>query len=234
MPIAATRTFDSIVITAALLLLVVWSASATAYAQDDSRAYAGVLFGVSTLSADGRSDVSGSTAAVSLYKPENGLAINVFGGAHVWEYVSIQANWIWNRNDLTLVSALAAPQGGGYYEQQRNSRQHAAVLDGLLYFRRRDSRVRPYLGTGLSFVHFSSDVLSAVDRGIAPPAGVISSLRVALRSHVGIDIRLSRHAAFRYSFSETIGANPISPLLTPPAPRGLANFQNLFGLVARF
>ena len=222
-------------VTVALLLLVFWSLSGTAYGQDDSRVFAGALFGVSTLSADGRSETSGASAALSLYKPENGRALNVFGGVHLWEYVSIQANWIWNRNDITLVSALAAPQGGGYYEQRRRSRQSAAVLDGLLYFRRRDSRVRPYLGTGLAIVHFASeDVVSSLDRGIAPPVSGISSLNMALRSHVGIDIRLARQVAFRYSFSETIGPNPISPLLIPPAPRALANFQNLFGFVARF
>ena len=193
------------------------------------------MFGVSTLSADGRTETSGPSAAISLYKPENGAALNVFGGVHVWEYVSIQANWMWNRNDITLVSSLVAPQDGGYYEQRRHSRQHAAVLDGLLYFRRRDSRVRPYLGTGLSLVHFSSDtIVSSVDQGIAPPSGTISALRAALRSHVGIDLRISRHLAFRYSFSETIGANPISQVLTPPAPRRLANFQNLFGFAGRF
>jgi hypothetical protein len=64
--------------------------------------------------------------------------------------------------------------------------------------------------------------------------GEIASSRIGLRSHVGIDMRVSRHLDVRYSFSETISANPISPSLTPPARRGLANFQNLFGLVYRF
>jgi hypothetical protein len=51
---------------------------------------------------------------------------------------------------------------------------------------------------------------------------------------VGIDIRLWRRVDFRYSFSETIGGNPIGPSLTPPGQRGLMNFQNLFGLIGRF
>ena len=42
----------------------------------------------------------------------------------------------------------------------------------------------------------------------------------AARSHVGIDMRLSRRLAFRYSFSETINRNPISPSLSPPSPGG--------------
>jgi hypothetical protein len=51
---------------------------------------------------------------------------------------------------------------------------------------------------------------------------------------VGIDLRVSPRMSFRYSFSETISANPISPSLTPPGKRGLMNFQNLFGFVAKF
>ena len=206
-----------------------------AEAQDGSRFFAGGLFGVSTLSADGRSETAGPNAAVSLYKPENGLAVNLFVGAHIAEYFSVQANWMWNRNDVTLLSSFVAPDGGGFYEQRRQSGQNAVVLDGLIYFRRRDSAVRPYLGTGLSVLHFSSsDIVTSTDRGLSPPTGEIASTRIALRSHVGIDFRLSRRVRFRYSFSETISGNPISPSLTPPAPRRLANFQNLFGFVGSF
>jgi hypothetical protein len=206
-----------------------------AAAQQEPRLFAGGLFGMSTLSADGRSITTGSDAALSLYKPENGLALTLFAGVHVAQYFSVQADWMWNRNDVTLVSSFTTPRGGGFYEQRRHSRQHAVVFDGLIYFRRMDSAVRPYLGTGLVVLHFSSrDVVSSSAQGLAPPAGEIASTRIGLRSHVGIDLRLSRHVSFRYSFSETISGNPISPVLTPPAPRRLANFQNLFGLVGRF
>ena len=96
-------------------------------------------------------------------------------------------------------------------------------------------KFQPYLGTGLSILHFSSrDVLASSAHGLQPPEGIIASTRIGLRSHVGIDMRLSRRLAFRYSFSETISRNPISPSLSPPAPRRLANFQNLFGFVACF
>jgi hypothetical protein len=217
------------------LIVAIWLMSLPAAAQEVSRVFAGGLLGVSTLSADGRSVISGSDAALSLYKPENGLALNLFAGAHIAQYFSVQANWMWNRNDVTLVSSFVTPHGGGFYEQRRHSRQHAAVLDGLLYFRRLDSAVRPYLGTGLSVLHFSSgDVVSSLTSGLSPPNGTIASTQIGLRSHVGIDLRLSRRLDFRYSFSETISTNPISPSLTPPAPRGLANFQNLFGFVSRF
>jgi hypothetical protein len=187
------------------------------------------------VSADARSVTAESELMLSLYEPENGPAVNVFGGFHVAQYFSLQANWIWNRNDVTLVSSLVSPQGGGFYEQRRHSHQHAVVLDGLIYFRRLDSAVRPYLGTGVSVLHFSSgDVISTSVQGLAPPAGRIASTRIGLRSHVGIDFRLSRRLIFRYSFSEMISGNPISPSLRPPGRRGLMNFQNLFGFVGRF
>lgn len=209
--------------------------SAPAEAQDERLTFAGALFGMSILSADARSITDGPSATTSLYEPANGLAFNSFAGVHLAQYFSIQANWIWNRNDLTLFSSFLTPQGGGLYEQQRSSSQHAVVLDGLIYFRRRDSVVRPYLGTGVSAIYFSgSDVTSTAEHGLTAPHGEIASTRIGLRSHVGIDVRLSRQLDFRYSFSEMISGNPISPALTPPGRRGLMNFQNLFGVVARF
>jgi hypothetical protein len=217
------------------LALAIWLICLPVAAQDQPRVYAGGLLGVSTLSADARSVTAGSDAAVSLYAPKNGLALNLFGGVHIAQYFSVQANWMWNRNDLTLVSSFVTPHGGGFYEQYRHSRQHAFVFDGLIYFRRRGSTVRPYLGTGLSLLHFSSrDIVSSSAEGLTPPPGEIASIRLGLRSHVGIDVALSRRVSFRYSFSETISSNPISPSLTPPAGRGLMNFQNLFGFVSRF
>jgi hypothetical protein len=77
-------------------------------------------------------------------------------------------------------------------------------------------------------------VKSASEHGLGAPTGEIVSTRIGLRSHVGIDLRLSRRVSFRYSFSEMISGNPISPSLMPPGQRGLMNFQNLFGFVGRF
>jgi hypothetical protein len=206
-----------------------------AAAQDTDRAFAGALVGVSALSADARTETDPDSAAVSLYDPHNGPALNVFAGVHLAEYFSLQVNWMWNRNDLTLFASQASPAGGAFYEQGRASSQQAFVFDGLIYFRRRDSAIRPYLGTGLSILHFASDPGAAAGTGGPTlPDGRISSTHLGLRSHVGIDFRLSRHLAFRYSFSETISSNPISPVLTPPGTRNLMNFQNLFGLLARF
>jgi outer membrane protein W len=203
--------------------------------QDEPRIFAGALYGVSALSADARSEITASTAAVSLYEPNNGPALNVFAGVDIAQYFSVQANWMWNSNDLTLLSSFTTAQTGAFYQQHRDSRQHAVVLDGLIYFRRMDSAIRPYLGTGLSVLHFSSDEIAvSAAQGLPPPSARIASTRIGLRSHVGIDFKLSRRLSFRYSFSETISGNPISPSLTPQGSRGLMNFQNLFGFVGRF
>ena len=215
-----------------LFACLAWEPAA---AQEQPRIFVGALFGVSALSPDARSVSAGSDAALSLYNPGLGPALNVFGGLHITPYFSVQANWMWNRNDVALVSSFTTPQGGGHYEQVRHSHQHAFVLDGLIYFRRPDSAVRPYLGTGLSVLRFSgSEVVSSAAHGLEPPTGEIVSTHIGLRSHVGIDVRLSRTLSFRYSFSETISSNPISPSLTPPARHRLMNFQNLFGFVGRF
>jgi outer membrane protein W len=230
-----TRARQQLALRAVAVVVATLMRASAAAGQDDGRLFAGALVGVSTLSADARAVTTGSDVAISLYEPRNGVAVNLFAGVHLAEYFSVQGNWVFNRNDVTLVSSLGTVQGGGFYEQGRRSRQHAGVLDALIYFRRRDSAVRPYLGTGVALVHFVSDTItSSASRELAAPGGKLESTNVALRSHVGIDLRLSLRTSFRYSFSETIGANPISPALTPPAPRRLANFQNLFGFVQRF
>lgn len=217
-----------------LIAFAVWIAAAEhVEAQDAHRIYAGALFGVSTLSGDARSATTGSSADASMYKPENGVALNLFAGAHVARFVSLQTNYVFNRNDVTLFASSTLP--GAFYEQPRESAQHAFVADLLLYFRNRQSGIRPYLGTGLAVVRFRSPaVTGGLIHGIAPPAGDIESTKMALRSHVGIDFRLGRRWSFRYSFSETISANPISPHLMPMGERGLANFQNLFGMLMQF
>jgi hypothetical protein len=206
-----------------------------ASAQDDDRVYAGAVFGVSTLSADARASTQPPRAEVSLYKPENGPALNLFAGVHVGRYFSIQGNYVWNRNDLTLFSSFTATEGGGFYEQRRGSAQHAVVGDALLYFRGLGSGVRPYLSAGVGLVRFESKSAgSAVDGGLEPPEGEIASTRVVMRVAVGIDLAMGERWRFRYSFSESINGNSISARLTPPGERNLANFQNLFGFVRGF
>ena len=219
-----------------LVTVGLWTGAAPpVFAQDEGRIYAGALVGVSTLSADARATAQSSRAEASLYKPENGRALNLFAGVHLSRYFTVQSNYVWNRNDLTLFSSIASADSSRFYEQIRSSTQHAIVGDALLYFRAHGSGVRPYLSAGAGLVRFrSGSGRSVVESGLPGPEGEIASTRLALRVAVGIDLAMGDQWSFRYSFSETISGNPISTRLTPPGERNLANFQNLFGVIRRF
>lgn len=171
---------------------------------------------------------------VSLYAPENGIALNVFAGVHLAQYLSLQMNYMWNRNELGLFSSFASAESGGFYDQRRTSVEHAVVFDGLIYFRNLNSSIRPFLGTGFALLRFVSEAEPhAVSVNLDPP-GRFASNRVALRSAVGIDLRVGSRISVRYTFSETISTNPISPHLMPQGERRLANFQNLAGVTWDF
>jgi len=198
--------------------------------------YFGAVGGLATLSADGRFILSGGSSQTSLYKPENGAALNVFAGWDFSQYASLQGNYIGNRNDLTLVSTAFGPTGASDYQQARTSQQSSAIADLLVYFRNQRSRVRPYLsaGTGVVWLSSSAKALSVVTGSPPIPPQHFSDAYIGLRVAVGMDVRLGSGWWFRYSFSETISSNPISSKLSPPGMRGLSNFQNLFGFVRRF
>ena len=195
--------------------------------------YVGAIAGVATLSADTGTRASAQGLNLSSYDPRNGGALDGLAGVYLGNYFGLQANYIWNRNGLRLNSASSI--GGAFYEQDRSSSQQAAIFDFLIYFRRRASRIRPYLGTGTGVAHLSSseDRLIASRGGPTLPPTRFSSTGPVLRAHVGIDLRLARRLDFRYSFSETIGNNDISRQLSPPGAHKLMNFQNLFGFIVR-
>jgi hypothetical protein len=192
-----------------------------------ARYYLTALGGISTLSADAATEL-GTPNAAALYSPQNGGAVNVAAGIHLNDWLSVQANYVWNSNRVTVTRL----SDGAFLEQERRSRQHAAVADALLHFRSRASWVRPYLSAGFGVVNIS-DSLGGV-RGTLAPAGRVSSNRPLLRVAVGIDLMHSSGWGFRYTFSESISGNPYSRILMPPGPRNLANFQNLFGLIRYF
>lgn len=196
--------------------------------------YAGAVGGIATLSADAGSRQVGQGLSLSSYAPSNGGALDLFAGADVHDYFSLQGDFVWNQNKLRLNSSSSAT--GAFYQEDRSSSQMAGIVSLLIYFRRRSSRIRPYLAVGTGIAHLSSTTEQVVASGSAPslPPQEFSSTGPVLRTHVGIDLRLVRRLAFRYSFSETIGHNEISKQLSPPGSRGLANFQNLFGFALRF
>ena len=198
-----------------------------------ARPYLGVLGGIATLSGDAGSQATAQGLNLSSYAPANGGAINAFAGVHLHDYFSIQGNFIWNENDLHLNSASSGT--GTSYQEKRSSSQEAGVFDFLIYFRRRTSHLRPYLGTGVGVIHLSTTqarVIESQGRPALPPA-TFSYTGPVFRSHVGIDLRLSEKLDFRYSFSEFIGYNEFSTRLSPPGSSALKNFQNLFGFVVR-
>ncbi len=213
-----------------LLCCVLFTTGRTACAQVSL--YVGAIGGVATLSGEAGSRASAHGLDLSSYAPKKGGAVDVFAGAHLHNYFSVQANYIWNRNSLRLNSTSSS---GAFYQEDRNSSQQAAIFDFLIYFRGRNSRIRPYLGTGTGVIHLSSTRDRLIASGGAPalPPGQFSSTGPVLRSHVGIDLRLVRKLDFRYSFSEFIGHNDISRQLSPPGTHKLLNFQNLFGFVVR-
>jgi Outer membrane protein beta-barrel domain len=212
---------------AALLFLSALSFAGT-------KPYAGAMGGVATLSADAGSARVGHGLNLSSYAPANGGALDVFLGAHVHNYFSVQGDFIWNRNSLRLNSTSSST--GSFYEEDRSSSQKAAIFSLLVYFRSQKSRIRPYLAAGAGVAHLfsASRRLAAFSGSPSLPPTEFSSTGPVLRTHVGIDLKLTRRLDFRYSFSETIGGNEISRNLSPPGSRNLANFQNLFGFVVRF
>ena len=210
-------------------------ACTSALAQPGPPRFVGAVAGIATLSADARSEITSGGVDVSLYKPENGPALNVLFGVHVHDSLTVQVNYVWNRNDVALTSVRATESGSAFYEQPRATSQHAVVGDLLVYFRERRSRVRPYLSAGLGLVRLQT---TAGGEGrtnkAAPPPARVETTHALLRVAVGIDVALRHGWSARYSFSESVSGNPISAQLSPPGRRNLANFQNLFGVIRAF
>lgn len=83
-----------------------------------ARPYAGLLGGVSTLSADGQSAIEPSVAAMSSYKPGNGPTLDAFAGVHWNNFLSFQADYLWNRNPLTLDVLRASSIAGSMFSTE--------------------------------------------------------------------------------------------------------------------
>jgi hypothetical protein len=202
-------------------------------AQD--RIYVGALGGLATLSGDGRSVVGPTSIATSSYDPKNGPVASVFAGLHLFSYVSFQGNYIWNRNDVALVSSLTNPPTFSFYQQPASTTENAFIGDVLVYFRKRENRIRPYLSEGGGVVHISSAVNgSTLSLGNLPVPGATSSTFLTSRTAVGLDVRLHPGWHFRYTFGENISHNPISAQLSPAGQRLLKNFENLWGIYRTF
>jgi Outer membrane protein beta-barrel domain len=202
----------------------------------EAKYFVGGMGGFSTLSADHRAIITNTTSTITAYETMNGPAMMFYVGRHMTDYLSVQATYGWNRNDLILTSLESSASGQSSYEQMRSSSQQSVVGDLMLYFRDRKSFARPFLSVGTGWTHFTiaeSGVASLVGAPSLPPAKLTSNA-LPLRVAVGIDLFVRKGWAFRYSFAETIRSNPISQQLSPPAQHDLANFQNFFGLTRQF
>lgn len=215
----------------ALLLFFVCNCAVTLQAQF----YAGVLGGVATLSGDSRS-LLGSNPSFSSYDPKNGPALEVLVGRHLSNYFTLQGEYIWNSNTLILSSVMLNNGGQQSYQESRSSSQQSVIGDLLIYFRKRGSRLRPFLSVGTGFVHLGSSqqqISQFIGAPVLPPQHFSSNLAV-LHVPVGLDVKLAKGWAFRYTFSETLSSDPISNQLSPPGLHNLQNFQNLFGIIKQF
>jgi hypothetical protein len=197
----------------------------------DSGYFVTGLGGFAILSPAGTTDFRES-AVTSGYRPEMGPAYNVGAGRHFGDWFSVQANYIWNRNTVFLTGTADSS-----FVEQRNRISHQQfVLDGMVYFRPRTSRIRPYLsvGTGGVRAQRTLEEVTALRLPIAQPVSNALEWYAGIRVAVGIDLMWRDGWGFRYSFSETVSPNLAGRSLVPPASAGLMNFQNLFGFVKYF
>lgn len=198
--------------------------------------YVGVLGGISSLSGDARSTFSSGSSDFSSYDPKNGGTFELLAGKHISDYFTVQGNYIWNANKLTVSSGSFLNNEQVGFQQTRSSSQQSLIAAILVYFRNRDSRLRPYLSVGTGVVHFSSSE-EHLDHSDGTPVLLprnFSANMIGLHVPVGIDVNLGKGWAFRYTFSETISKNPINDRLSPPPQHAFKNFLNLFGFIKQF
>ena len=158
-----------------------------------------------------------SPPSASNYDSKVGPAFNGAIGYHWNDWISLQARYIWNRNQIVSTEVSS----GNFRQISDVSKQQAVASEMLVYFRPRSSRIRPYLSAGPAWVRLSSRDNTTQNRLGWPVA-------------VGADVMLRAGWGLRYSFSETMSANPFAAALNPPAHNTLMNFQNLFGFVKVF
>lgn len=198
--------------------------------------YIGVMGGVASISGDASSRLNSASSAFSSYDPRNGGALELLAGRHLSDYWTVQATYIWNANDMTVTGATFTGGIQQGYQERRSSSQQSILGNILVYFRNRDSRLRPYLSVGTGLVHLSSaqDSLDQAFGDPVLPPHKFSSNMIALNVPVGMDVAVGHGWAFRYSFSETISRNPIDDHLSPSGRHTFKNFLNLFGFTKRF
>ena len=194
--------------------------------------YFGAMGGIATLSGDANAVITPTSASTSSYDPSNGGAASAFIGAHIFNYISVQADYVWNRNDVVLVSSNSGAGATSFYRLPESVTQNGFLGNALVYFRKRESRIRPYLseGVGAVLIHNRLSAGGIVAGNPALPPASSDRASIALRTSVGLDLRFRDAWHFRYSFGETITRNTFGEQLSPPEHRIAKNFQSLFGI----
>jgi len=194
--------------------------------------YFGAMGGIATLSGDANAVITPTSASTSSYDPSNGGAASAFIGVHIFNYISVQADYVWNRNDVILVSSNSGAGATSFYRLPESVTQNGFLGNALVYFRKRESRIRPYLseGVGAVLIHSRLSAGGIVAGNPALPPASSDRASIALRTSVGLDLRFRDAWHFRYSFGETITRNTFGEPLSPPKHRVAKNFQSLFGI----
>lgn len=194
--------------------------------------YFGGMAGIATLSGDANAVITPASASTSLYDPSNGGAASAFVGVHLFNYASFQADYVWNCNDVVLVSSNSGAGATSFYRLPESVTQNGFLGNALVYFRKRGSRIRPYLseGVGAVLIHNRLSAGGIVAGNPTLPPASSDRASIALRTSVGLDLRFRDVWHFRYSFGETITRNTFGDQLSPPEHRIAKNFQSLFGI----
>lgn len=192
--------------------------------------------GFATLSGDGSAVITPSSASTSLFDPKNGAVGEALAGTHLFRYLSFEGDYIWNRNPVTLISTTQAAGLSSYYRQPEEVTQNAFLANVLIYFRERGDTIRPYLSEGLGgvLIHSSLSGGATVVGSPTLPSSSSDHASIALRTLVGMDVKMRDRWYVRYSFGETIGRNTFGDRISPPEHRIPKNFQNLFGVCFEF
>jgi hypothetical protein len=118
--------------------------------------------------------------------------VQVVAGRHFSDYWTLQGDYVWKSNELSVTSGTLNGAQEGYQETRSSSQQ--SVLAGLLvYFRKRDSRLRPYTvgrDRPRAFREFAGADPAGFWKPVLPPSHFTSNM-IALHVPVGIDVRLS-------------------------------------------
>ncbi|MBM3762591.1 MAG: porin family protein [Acidobacteria bacterium] len=198
--------------------------------------FAGGTAGIATLSGDGATNIDRDQTAISLYQPKNGPAFQIFAGKHIREYFSLQAAYGFNRNNVTFTGLATANNREDSFEQARTATQQSFGLDAMIHVLPRTNRFRPYVSGGAGTIHLASSSKSVrIQKGNPTlPPNEFSNSKLYWRTAVGLDLRLRPGWQFRYTFWETVSANPLSAQLRPRGKALFLNFLNQFGIVREF